>query len=392
MLRLWILSFLVLLAACDGGLGGSTPFAYATDGTDVALDLVQDADGALVVVGSTEGAPRPADGTLALPTVLRFGLDGALASSEVYRDIGFGDATAVVSTGDGLVVAVASGPDDGTGRALRLYRTDRQGRRDRVLIQPETASYAPPRALLAAPDGGVYAAVYANLVGGPTLYRLSRSGDVVWAGRLDETPDVRALAPAPGGLYAMGPERLGSGTVVARLGADGAERWRIVRSGVLWQTTHLAATPDGLALLESRWSHTEGAAVRVVRVTAGGGVEDTVTVAETPRSPGPNSPPSDRVWGTALAALPGGGLAVGLAEGGGALDGPPPGARVVTLGADGAVRSRRPFGVRGRWTGLAALFPLADGRLAAAGAVGPRTVSGYGGDDFDVRVEVYPSD
>ena len=388
-MRIAPLALAFLTAACDGGADGGTPFVYATDGTDVALDLAQDADGALVVAGSTEGVGRPADGTLALPTVLRFGLDGALLSVEVYRDVGFGDATAALPTGGDLVVAVASGPDEpGGSHALHLYRADGRGGRSRLLLQPETAVFAPPRALLPAPSGGVYAAVYANPAGAPTLYRLAADGSVVWAGRLDGAQDARALAPAPDGLYVLGPASDGAGTVVARLDADGAERWRVVRSGVLWQTTHLAATPGGVVLLESRATSSGGSAVRAVRVSAGGEVGAAVVVADVPGAAGPGDRPESRVRGTALAALPDGGLAVGVVASG-AFDGPPPAAAVVTLDAGGAVVARRRFGVRGRWTDLAALLPLADGRLAAAGAVGPARVSGYGGDDFDVRVEVY---
>ncbi|MDT0632244.1 hypothetical protein [Rubrivirga litoralis] len=394
-MRIATLSLAFLLSACDGGLdGGGTPFVYATDGTDIALDLAQGVDGALVVVGSTEGVPRPADGTLALPTVLRFGLDGALLSSEVYRDVGFGDATAALPMNGGLVVAVAAEPDDGSGRSVRLYRTDGRGGRERVLIQPETASFAPPRALLPAPGGGVYAAVYATLAGAPTLYRVGSDGGVVWAGRLEGAQDVRTLAPAPDGLYVMGPQSAGGGTVVARLDADGAERWRVVRpetDGAGWRATHLAATADGVVLLESRAGFADGSAVRVVRVSAEGEVGAAAVLAEAAGADGPDGEPEPVVRGAALAALPGGGLAVGVVRGGD-FDGPPPEATVVTLDAGGAAVARRSFGVRGRWTSLNALLPLADGRLAAAGAVGPRTVSGYGGDDFDVRVEIYPAD
>ena len=389
-MRIAALALPFLLAACDGGAGGGTPFVYATEGTDVALDLAQDADGALVVVGSTEGVGRPADGTLALPTVLRFGLDGALLSAEVYRDVGFGDVTAVLPTDGGLVVTVASGPDEPGGSAVRVYRADGRGGRGAVLFGPEAAGFAPPRALLPAPDGGVYAAVYPRSAGAPALYRLAADGSVVWARGFDGTQDVRALAPAPDGLYVLGPSD-GLNVVVARLGADGAERWRVVRSrtdGAGWDATALAATADGVALLESRSGFYAGSAVRVVRVSAGGEVGAAVLVAEKAGADGPDDEPPSRVRGSALAALPDGGLAVGVAASGPSFDDPPE-ATVVTLDAGGAVRARRPFGVRGRWTALAALLPLADGRLAAAGAVGPARIGGYGGEDFDVRVEVY---
>lgn len=375
-----VLCSVLVLTACDTAplTGGDTPFVYATEGTDTAVDLVQTPSGDLVVVGSTEGTLRPADGTLARPSVLRFGLDGELRSAAVYRDVDYGDVEAVEWSKDGLVVGLSAGPDGEGDRTMGVFRVSENGQRRGALLG-FNEGYLPRRALVASGGGQVTAAVSANSTD-PHLYRLTASGDVLWTARLEGTQDVRGLAEAPGGdVYAYGPGGASiDGWIVARLdGESGAERWRYVltRDGVEAMTT----TSTGVALLAER-SVEGGQEVRVVNLSASG-AEEAVRVV---------SPAEEGHRGTALAALPGGRLAVGVQKWNG-WDTPPE-AFVLVLASDGAEQKRERFGVEGRWVGLAAIEPLADGRIAVAGAVGPTQVSGYGGDDFDVWVSLYSLD
>ncbi|GAB5534612.1 MAG: hypothetical protein Rubg2KO_08610 [Rubricoccaceae bacterium] len=377
---LFCLLLLVAVAACDTTplAGGDTPFVYATDGTDRAIDLVQAPSGDLIVVGSTEGKPRPADGTLALPSVLRFGLDGELLSAEVYRDVDYGDVEAAAWGRDGLVLALSAGPDGEGDRTNGVYRANERGQRKATLLGFDDG-YLPRRALVASPGGQVTAAVYASSTD-PQIYRLRSDGDVLWTARLGGSQDVRGLAEAPGGdVYVVGPgDATTEGWIVARLdGTTGAERWRhALQDGV----EAMAATPNGLALLTARYVDDEGREVRVVRLNALGGEESVQVV----------SAPQDGQRGAALTALSGGRLAVGLRTWNG-WDTPPE-ASVLVLANDGSEQSRERFGVEGRWVELAAIELLADGRIAVAGAVGPERVSGYGGDDFDVWVSLYDLD
>lgn len=377
--------FMLALAACDTAplTGGDTPFVYATEGTDRALDLVQTPSGELIVVGSTEGAPRPADGTLALPSVLRFGLDGELLSAEVYRDVDYGDVEAVASSRDGLVVALSAGPDGAGDRTTGVYRADDRGQRQATLLDLREG-YLPRGALVASSGGQVTAAVYASATD-PQVYRMNASGEVLWATRLEGAQDVRGLAEAPGGdVYAYGPGGAGTeGWIVARLdGGTGAARWRDVlpTDGVAAMTT----TSTGLVLLAERYVEGGGKEVRVVRMSAAGEQGASEVVAQPTDAEGP------QLSGTALASLSGGRLVIGLRAWKGWEAAPD--AWIVQLASDGTELRRERFGVEGRWVDLTVIERLADGRIAVAGAVGPERVSGYGGDDFDIWVSLYDLD
>ena len=384
----FFLTVMFAFAACDSSplSGGDTPFVYATDGTDQALDLVQAPSGDLIVVGSTEGTPRPADGTLALPSVLRFGLDGELLSAEVYRDVEYGDVEGVAWARDGLVLALSAGPDGEGDRTTGVYRADERGRRKATLLGLQ-GGYLPRGALVSTSGGRVTGAVYASATE-PQVYQLSPSGEVLWSVRLDGSQDVRGLAEGPGGdVYAFGPGP--QGWIVARLDGDtGAERWRQVREAD-WTLTAMAHTSDGVALVENRATFAEGSEVRVVRFGADGEVGQPVTIEQTPGAPDAETPPSEFLRGTAIVEVPGG-LAVGLVRSKGWETAPV--ASVVVLAEDGTERARERFGVAGRWVDLSAIERLADGRIAVAGAVGPKQVSGYGGDDFDIWVSLYDLD
>ena len=376
----------VTIAACDGSplAGGDTPFVYATSGTDRPVDLVQTPSGDLVVVGSTEGAPRPADGTLALPTVLRFGLDGELASAEVYRTVGYGDVEAVAWSREGLVVSLSAGPDGEGDRTVGVYRARENGERAEALLERRDG-FVPSGALVATPDGGVTAALAPGASAGDQVYRFGASGDVVWSVRVPGAQDVRQLAPAPGGdVYAAGPGP--EGWVIARLdGETGAPRWRRVRPDV---SVHgIAATPDGLATLESAWLDGRRQEVRVAAYRSGG----TASGARVVASAGAPGDAAATLHGEAIAALPGGGIALAIAEGSGDLE-TPPRVSVVVLAPDGQERVRARFGAEGRWASAARILPLADGRVAVAGSVGPERISGYGGDDFDIWLTLYDLD
>jgi len=364
-MRLFICFCLVgLVSACDTAplAGGDTPFVYATDGTDRAIDLVQAPSGDLIVVGSTEGKPRPADGTLALPSVLRFGLDGELLSAEVYRDVDYGDVEAAAWARDGLVLTLSAGPDGEGDRTTGVYRADERGRRKATLLGFDNG-YLPQGGLVSTSNSSVTAAVYAS-ADAPQVYHLNTSGDVLWSTRLDGSQDVFGLAEAPGGdVYVYGPgDASVEGWIVARLdGQTGAERWRRVLPSS--RIHGVASTGSGLAILEERLVDGSGSEVRVVRLTTAGTEDGVQTVARTEDAEGPQP------RGSAIAALPGGRLVLGLVEYNGWETAPE--ASVVVLAADGTEQSRERFGVDGRWVELSAIEPLADGRVAVAGSVGP---------------------
>ena len=376
----------VAVAACDGSplAGGDTPFVYATSGTDRAVDLVQTPSGDLVVVGSTEGRPRPADGTLALPSVLRFGLDGELASAEVYRDVGYGDVESAAWSRDGLVVSLSAGPDGQGDRTVGVYRAGEDGRRTAALLERRDG-FMPRDALVASSDGGVTAAITPTGAAGDQVYRFDASGDVVWSVRVVDTQDVRQLAPAPGGdVYAVGPGA--EGWVIVRLdGETGAERWRRIRPDV--DVQGITATSDGLAILESAWLDDRSREVRVATVSTAGQERGTL-VADRIGAPPEGEDVTRTIDGEAIAALPGGGIALAITESGSGFVSPPR-VTLVLLASDGSERSRARFGVEGRWSTAASIVPLADGRVAVAGSVGPERISGYGGDDFDIWVTLY---
>ena len=374
-----------LFAACDTSPlhGGDTPFVYATEGTDMAIDLIQAPSGDLIVVGSTEGVPRPADGTLALPSVLRFGLDGDLLSAEVFRDVDFGDVGAVTWARDGLVLTLSAGPDGEGDRTVGVFRADERGRRKATLLGFRDG-YLPRGALASPSSNSVTAAVYAS-ASDPQIYHLNTDGDVLWTTRLEGAQDVFGLMEAPAGdVYAYGPGGASvEGWIVARLnGQTGDERWRRVLPAS--RITGVTQTGDGLAILEERFVDGGGAEVLVARVTAGGEDAGRQVIARTedPEAPQPR--------GSVIAALPGNRLAVGLTELAGWETAPE--ASLVVLAADGTEQQRERFGVEGRWVEMSAIERLADGRIAVAGSVGPDRVGGFGGDDFDIWVSLYSID
>ncbi|WP_420454117.1 hypothetical protein [Rubrivirga sp.] len=372
------------LAACDTtGVDGDA-FVYATPGTDAAVDLVQDAQGRIVVVGSVEGRPRPADGTLAFPAVLRFDLDGALASAEVYRDLGFGAVVGAATTDGGLVVSVASGPDEPGGSALRVLRTDERGARGPTVLDV-AGGYAPPRSVVPLPDGGLVVAIDPGVADRPQLYRFDADGAQRWAVRVEGVQGLTAVAPAPdGGVYVIGWGA--EGGVLARIRPDdGTAVWRRAAASE-WTPSALAATADGVAVAEARSRSGQGSAVRVVRYGAADGAErGAVEVARSAGAYGDGNRERPVSSGP-VAALPDGRLAVGWMRVSGGLESPPDAFVSVVGEAVGPVWR---FGREGRWPALNALTVLADGRVAAAGALGPARVTGYGGDDFDVWVALY---
>ena len=381
---------LLSLASCDSAPlgGGDTPFVYATSGTDTAVDLVQTPSGDIVVVGSTEGRPRPADGTLARPSVLRFGLDGELLSAEVYRDVDYGDVRAVTWSRDGLVVSLAAGPDGEGDRTVGVFRADAEGRRRGSLLEFNDG-FIPNQALTAATGGGVTAAVHGASASDPHLYRLDADGAVLWQARLDGAQDIRGLAEAPeGDVYIHGPSDTATRSVIARLdGETGQETWRLTRPEG-WGATGIARTAEGVVLVEDRSSFQEGSEVRVVWLGADGREVRTAVVAREPGSPDGEAAPEVFSRGGAVAALAGGGVALSVVTGGRSFE-TPPRVSLVVLRSDGSERTQRRFGVEGRWAEIGAITALADGRVAVAGSVGPERVSGYGGDDFDVWLSLY---
>lgn len=376
------------LAACDGtDLEAGDAFLYATDGTDAATDVVQLSNGDLVVVGSSEGVPRPADGTLALPTVLRFDLEGGLQSAEVYRDLGFGSASGVTVLSSGLVVTVASGYDSPEGSSLRVFRASDSGRRGDVVLDLE-GGYSPPKSVLAMSDGGFVVAVSGANAADPQLYRFDASGARVWASRVEGASGLTAVSAGPAGsVYALG---WGSeGGVVARIGPSGDALWRVVGAS-RWNPTSVAQTPNGVAVLEGRNQFEEGSAVRVVRYAASDGAEiGAVEVAQAPGANGDDDASAVRVQPGPMAAFPDGRVVVGWVEATGGFDTPPT-ARLAVVGD--AVGTIYRFGQAGRWPSLNALAVLEDGRVAAAGGIGPERISGYGGDNFDVLVSLYDAE
>ncbi|MEM0961385.1 MAG: hypothetical protein AAGK21_02435 [Bacteroidota bacterium] len=386
-MRFALLAFLSLtFVACDSAsIEQGDPFVYATDGTDGVSGLIRAPNGDLVVVGSSEGIPRPADGTLALPTVLRFSETGTLRSAEVYRDIGFGRVVSAAFLGDELAVTAYAGPDDIGSSQVVVYRTDGQGRRVSELLRPR-AEFAPVEAFVGLEDGSAVVAVRPESPDAPSLYRIDASGRVAWSERPGGLR-VSALAPAPAGdVYLLG-QRVGVGPVVARVrGNDGSLVWSLD-----WDNTatpeRLAATSAGVAVLENRRSLADGSSIRVVPVSSSGAVGTPISVASAPGSADGTSHSERSLRGTSLADLGGGRFAVAYTESGRDIF-TAPDAWVVTASAQG-VSERQRFGVEGRWVDASSMLRLLDGRLAVAGSVGPEQISGYGGDDFDIVVRLY---
>ncbi|MGB3543715.1 hypothetical protein [Rubrivirga sp.] len=380
-MRVTPLLLALVLVGCDsGGLEAGEPFSYATDGTDSAVDVVQAPNGDLVVTGSTEGVQRPADGTLALPTVLRFGLDGELTSAEVYRDLGFGSVQGVALVDGGLAIAVSAGPDDPGATEVTVYLTDDEGRRQNVVLRPD-AGFTQRSNVRVLDDGSVAVAVYAATVTSPQLYLLRPDGTVVWSERLANVQDILALEAAPGGdLYVLGSGSQGS-TITRVSGADGSEVWGAVRPSS-WTASSLARTASGLAVLESNPAE---ATLRVSRLCEDGARLSTATVVQLDTE----GESSRSLNGTAIEALSNDRVAVAWVESGPSFQ-TPPDAYVAVVGLE--VESAARFGERGRWAAVNALQALTDGRVAAVGEAGPEFIGGFGGDDFDVRVTLYDVD
>ena len=373
-----LLSALILsLVACDTGTTVTGGDVYRTEGTDYPGAAALLPDGSLVIGVLTEGTIAPADGTIGFPGIVRFGAEGGLEGAEVYRadERDFSGVEGVAAFGEGLAVAVVE--DD---RAV-VYETDRRGRRRGVLFRTESEVFLPYNALVSTPSGLILR-VYPRSASEPSLYALDADGDVRWTYRLDGTSLATAVPAMSGGdLFVVGTGGEG-GVVVARLSETGTERWR---RAVGDAGAHaVAAVGEGLALADD-WipPGQEGASddrlqeVRVVRLDGEGEVVWTRTVASAPLARGGLRP-------SALAGLPGGGLALALVQGGGFDQGTRASVRV--LDADGVERQAATIGDPDRASTFVTHLLASPGRLTVVSAAGPERLGGYGGDDFDVVV------
>jgi len=382
-----LLAAFLVLSACDSGAPPPADdrfpsVTYQTDGTDHAIGATLLRSGDLAVYGLTEGRTAPNDGTNAYPLLLRLRPNGTIASKAVYREAGFGRVAGAVPLNDGLAVLSATRGSSAMGDSpsLTLYRTDRTGTRKGVLYQQMGAA-APDTPLLRTSDGGFLLITFPFSARADNVIKLSADGSVEWTYRLPEAQDVRATDLAPNGdIFVLGVGG-GSAFTVARLAPTGLERWRRAYGDDAEVTSFggFAALDAGAAVLETVIA-ADTSAIRVTRLGTDGDVSWTRSYAE------------GRVRATALTTLTGRDLALAWTE-----DVPSEGAvggfraEIARLDAAGAVQARYPFGLEeGASTSVSALLPYSDEAFVATGSTGPERLSGFGGDDFDVRVRRYP--
>lgn len=363
----------ILLSGCDaaGPSARESVGSYRTDGTDEAFAAVL-IDGALVLGGLTEGRIAPADGTIGLPLVVRFGADGApRATVDRSAEASFAGIEGVAPWSGGL--ALARRTDEGP----QVVAADDAGRAGRVLFQGPPDAFLVRDALVRTADR--LAVVVSGRPEATHVYALGPDGALAWAFHLDGAQRVDDLAVGPdGSLFAAGPSDDGLGVRLARVGPDGATLWTRSVEGFYGE---MGASAAGATVGVTSYGGPEGRGMQTIRLHAfapDGTERWTRLVSEA-------SVEGVTPGLTALAMDPGGTVYAALREGS-AFGSPGATARVVTLGADGAERARVRVGPERRFVSVSHVLPRADGAPLVVTTVGPRYLNGYGGDDLDIVV------
>ncbi|SHL02659.1 hypothetical protein [Rhodothermus profundi] len=347
---------------------------YRTDRSDWARTVVQLPDGWLLVGGYTDGVGAPTDGTLAVPLLLWIDINGTIRGTAVYRDLRHGEVVGIAPLGEDLAVLVYYNPYEHGGGPTRtlLYRARSDGSRKEVLYEAEGGA-ASRHALLTLPNGGLVMAVERSLV------RLELNGAPSWKRTFDALAFIADLAiDDRGRIYGMGPLKEGEGIGLFCVTSGGALEWeRTYVPDELMRFYLLTLTPDSLVVGGRRFQDPrivllffdrEGNKARVQFIGEG----------------------SIRL--NALRTLPERNeIVVGLieqyrppAEGPGFYS-----SYLVLIDSTGTERARWLFGPERGSTFVEDLL-VAGNRLIAVGATGPERLSGHGGDDFDVLVQIRP--
>ncbi len=372
----WLLPVLLLWGiGCDtSGIeedDATRTVRFGTDHSDIGRMIVQLPDGQLLVGGYTDGLGAPTDGTLAVPLLLWIDINGTIRGKAVYRDLRHGEVAGIAPLGEDLAVLVRYSPYRGPTRTL-LYRARSDGSREEVLFEAEGRA-ASRHALLTDPSGGLIVAVERSLI------RLGRNGAPSWKRTFDALTFIYDLAiDDRGRIYGMGPLVEGEGIGLFCVTSEGVLEWeRTYVPDELMNFKLLALTSDGLVLGGRRFQEPrivllffdrEGNEARIHFIGEGS------------------------VYPGALLTLPERNeMVVGLTE---RYRPPEEGIEffrtyLVLLDAMGKERARWLFGPERGSTFVDDLL-IAGNHLIAVGATGPEYLSGYGGDDFDVLVQIRP--
>ncbi|MEO0982768.1 MAG: hypothetical protein AAFX03_08975 [Pseudomonadota bacterium] len=135
-------------------------------------------------------------------------------------------------------------------------------------------------AVAPAPDGDVYTAGRHDYK--MSVSRVDEAGFVVWRSLIEgDTPNAAAaVAPAPGGVYAVGDTGLNGDLLIARLAVDGREVWRqrIGAEDIGETALGAASTPSGaLYVAMQRASEQAPPAFEIMKVDRTGAVEWTMS-------------------------------------------------------------------------------------------------------------------
>lgn len=386
----------LLLAGCDSfGSADSSPtsaLVFGTENYDVGLDLLQMADGHLVVGGIGDGVLAPADGTIPTPNLTHVGPDGRVRWSRLYEDLQGGALLSVYENGSGYTALIRLGSyADGTSR-LRLVSVGPDGRRKRVLYEREGVTVRSNQTLRRTQNGGFILAGATPYTEDPRrgfLVRLDSTGRVQWDQSFDDLVRVQAVVGAgEGGFVLLGEtnrDAPSSGDVLLiKVGPEGSEIWRRAYGTEERRERGLAmaASVDGdVTVVGQSVRHGEGNSEEwayALRVASDGTKQWAATYH------------GDRTESAAQTVTTLGDKGLMLA---GSRTGPEgeTDALLIRINEKGEEQWRMTFGREGRIDQARAVTELHDGGLGVTGASGPDEPS-FGGADFDVFVRFVSSD
>ena len=362
---------------------------YRTPLADEANAATRAPDGTVVVTGLTDGRIGRGDWTNGFPLVLRVQPDGSVADTTVYRNVRYGSALGAAPLNGRLSVLIEKQNYDQTGvepKALTLYRTNSDGTRRDTLFRPDS-TFAARDPLHRTTDGGVLLGLSRTDENDTDLIKLRDSGSVDWTFRMPDVQSISAVAEASNGDLFVSGRPNGRQFDLARLGPEGAVRWRRTygtdsTDAPFRRARSIATIGNKPVVLGTRKpADADDPHTRSVTLTW----FDSTGAFVKEKSYGTGSADA-----STLATLPGGRLALSYEKDYGA-----PGslgetrAFLLYLGPRGTVQQRWRVGPRTGTTRVTSLVPLSGGRVAVVGSTGPEAIGGYGGDDFDVLVAIY---